>query len=229
MDGEYFLLESNSNYFGKNAGIKNLRLWLNKTDCVAAMKAGELDFYVTNDPSEISMMNGAENCSEHRLNILFPAYLILNLSEDGNISEYLKDIRVRRALLIALDRTAITEAIFPGSSVSDTMIPDWDSWYYENAETFDYNPELAKQLLEDADFDFSQTIRLRYSTKGQSTKDLMDAIAVYWEAIGIKVDLQKFDGSGSDHMFNIRDFDVCYKRLSAFDRPSIYEEIEAAA
>ncbi len=225
VDGEYYLLEANDEYYGEKAGIKNLRIRLNETDCITAMKEGRLDFYVTNDPNEIYKMKGVDNFSEHRLNILFPAYLILNLSEDGNISEYLKDVRVREALLLAIDRNTVTEAIFPGSEVSDTMVPAWDSWYYSDSDRFSYDPDAARKLLEEADFDFSQTIRLRYSIKGQSTADLMSAIAVYWEAIGLKVDLQKFDGSGSDHMFNIRDFDVCYKRLSAFDRPSIYEEI----
>ncbi len=225
VENEYFLLEANNSYFGKKPGIKNMRIHLNKSDCVTAMKEGSLDFYVTNDPGEISKMKGADNCSDHRLNILFPAYLIMNFSEDGNISEYLKDERVRRALLIAIDREVITEAIFPGSSVSNTLVPTWDSWYWNDAQVYEYNPEKARELLVEAGFDFSRTLRLRYSTKGQSTADLMSAIAVYWQEIGIKVDLQKFDGSGSEHMFNIRDFDVCYKRLSAFDRPSIYEEI----
>ncbi len=222
---EYFLLTANEDYFGELASIKNMRIRLNETDCVAAMKEGRLDFYVTNDPGEISRMKGADNCSEHRLNILFPAYLIMNFSEDSAISEYLKDVRVREALLIAIDRTAVTEAVYPGSTVSDTMIPTWDSWYCTKSRTYEYNPEKAKAMLEEAGFDFSQTIRLRYSTKGQATSDLMSAIAVYWQSIGLKVDLQKFDGSGSEHMFSIRDFDVCYKRLSAFDRSSIYEEI----
>ncbi len=225
VEGEYFMLQSNDDYFGAKPGIRNMRIRLNETDCVTAMKEGRLDFYVTNDPAEIFGMKGAEGCSEHRLNVLFPAYLIMNFSEDSPIGEYLKDERVRRALLTAIDREAITEAVFPGSSVSDTMIPVWDSWYFAESVKYTYDPDGARKLLEEADFDFSQPVRLRYFTKGQSTADLMSAIAVYWEAIGINVDLQKFDGSGSDHMFNIRDFDVCYKRLSAFDRPSIYEEV----
>ncbi len=225
VEGEYYLLEANNEYYGEKAGIKNIRIRLNEADCITAMKEGRLDFYVTNDPNEISKMKGVDNFSEHRLNILFPAYLIINLSEDGHISEYLKDVKVREALLLAIDRKTVTEAIFPGSEVSDTMVPAWDSWYYSSTDRFAYDPDTARKMLEEANFDFSQTIRLRYSIKGQSTADLMRAITVYWEAIGLKVDLQKFDGSGSDHMFNIRDFDVCYKRLSAFDRPSIYEEI----
>ncbi len=223
---EYYILKQNKKYFGKKAGVENIRIWLNKTNPVDDMANGNLDFYVTNDPSEISKLKGFDRCSEHRLNILFPAYLIFNFSEDGNMSEELKDVRVRRALLLAIDRKTITEAVFPGSTISNTLIPEWDSWYYSDGENFLFDQEKAKELLKEANFDFSKTLRLRYSQKGQSTVDLMNAIAVYWREIGIKVDLTDFEGSGSEHMFEIRDFDVCYKRLSAFDRASIYEEVD---
>ncbi len=226
VEGEYFLLEANMDYYGDLAGIKQLKISLNKEDCVKAMTDGELDFYVTNDPAEISRLKGIERCNEHRLNILFPAYLIFNFSENGNMSKELKDVRVRRALLLAIDRESITTSVFPGSTVSNTLIPEWDSWYYSDGEDFKFNQEAAKKLLEEANFDFSKTLRLRYSKKGQSTVDLMNAIAVYWREIGIKVDLADFEGSGSEHMFEIRDFDVCYKRLSAFDHASIYEEVD---
>ncbi len=225
VEGEYFLLEANMDYYGDLAGIKQLKISLNKEDCVKAMTDGELDFYVTNDPEEIAQLKGLENCSENLLNILFPAYLILNLSDDEGVNEDLKDVRVRKALLLAIDRETITEAVFPGSSVTSTLVPSWDALYWTEAEEYAYNPEEARRLLQEAGFDFSKTLRLRYSVKGQSTVDLMSAIAVYWRALGIDVSLEKFEGSGSKHMFEIRDFDICYKRLSAFDHESIYEEV----
>ncbi len=222
---EYFILEKNTAYYGDAAGVEKIRLKVSMEDPISAMENGELDFYVTNDPEEIAKLNGMENCSSHRLNVLFPAYLIFNLSNDDGVMEALKDVRVRKALLLAIDRETVVEAIFPSSTVSDTMIPSWDSWYLESGEDFSFDPDKAKELLEEAGFDFSQTIRLRYFTKGKSTEDLMNVIAVYWRAIGINVDLQKFDGSGSQHMFEIRDYDVCYKRLSAFNHAAVYDEM----
>ncbi len=227
VDGEYFILEANKQYYGARPGIAKIRVRLNEEDCVQAMHEGHLDFYVTNDPEEIASMNGCASCSSHPLNILFPAYFIFNLSNDEGVNEDLKKVEVRRALLMAIDRETIVKAIFPGSSVTDTMVPSWDEQYYTMAENFTYDPERAKAMLEEEGFDFSKTIRLRYSAKGQSTVDLMNAVAVYWREIGINVNLEKFDGSGSSHMFDIRDFDICYKRLSAFDHASIYDEIHS--
>ncbi len=226
--GEYFVLERNAAYYGKKPGVEKIRLKVSMDDPVSAMQAGELDFYVTNDPEEIAKLKGAENCTPHRLNVLFPAYLIFNLSGDSGVNEALKDARVRKALLMAIDREAIVEAIFPGSSVSDTMVPAWDSWYLKDGECYEFDMDGARKLLKEAGFDFSQTIRLRYFTKGQATEDLMSAIAVYWRGIGIQVELEMFEGSGSQHMFKTRDYDVCYKRLSAFNHSAIYEEMAGA-
>ncbi len=225
VENDYFILKRNDDYYGAVPGVEKIRLKINMEDPVLAMQNGTLDFYVTNDPEEIAELKGTENCSSHRLNILFPAYLIFNLSDDAGVIEKLKDVRVREALLLAIDRRTIVDVIFPGSTVSDTMIPSWDSWYLEGGTEYEFNPERAKEILVEADFDFDETIRLRYFTKGQSTADLMSAIAVYWRAIGLKVSLERFEGSGSQHMFRTRDYDVCYKRLSAFNHAAVYEEV----
>ncbi len=225
--GEYFILEANKEYYGKAPGVSKIRIRLNEENCVQAMEEGRLDFYVTNDPEEIARMKGLSSCSSHSLNILFPAYFIFNTSGDEGVNEDLKDVRVRKALLLAIDRETMIEAIFPGSSITDTLVPAWDEQYCGMAEEFQYNPEQAKSLLEEAGFDFSRTLRLRYSVKGQATEDLMEAIAVYWRAVGIQVSVERFEGSGSKHMFETRDYDICYKRLSAFDHASIYEEVHS--
>ncbi len=222
----YFYLKSYEKYYGKKAGIKNIQLAIKEENPIEALREGELDFYVSNDPEEIAQLNGLENCSKHQLNIMFPTYLILNVSNDEGVNEALKDVRVREALLLAIDRETLTNSLFPGSYVIDTLIPAWNEWYLPNAKEYNYNPNKAKTLLTEAGFDFSKTLRLCYSVKGTSTMDLMEAIAIYWRDIGIKVDVERFNGSGSEHMFDIRDYDICYKRLSAFDYATIYGEVQ---
>ncbi len=225
-EGEHMILEANPDYYGATPGIGKIRLKLNVENGVEAMKTGDLDFYVTSDPEEIADLKGVEGCSENRLNILFPTYLIFNLSDDEGARQDLKDARVRKALLMALDRDVVVKALFPGSTVSDTMVPSWDEYYLQDGKDFSFNPQAARALLLEAGFDFNQPLRLRYFTKGRSTEDLMNAIAVYWRTVGINVELEKFEGSGSEHMFEIRDYDVCFKRLSAFDYEAIYDEIQ---
>ncbi len=44
----------------------------------------------------------------------------------------------------------------------------------------------------------------------------MEAIAYSWEEIGVKVDVAKFQGSSTEELFSIRDYDFSLKALSAF-------------
>ncbi len=225
-DESCFYLQAYKDYYGKKPGIKNIQISLKVENPIEALAEGSLDFYVSNDPEEIAQLKGVESCTDHRLNIMFPTYMILNVSSDEGVNESLKDTRVREALLLAIDREVLTDALFPGSEVINTLIPAWDEWYLPEAKEYTYNPDKAKSLLEEAGFDFSKTLRLRYSVKGATTADLMEAIAIYWRDIGINVDVEKFDGSGSEHMFNTRDYDICLKRLSAFDYATIYGEVQ---
>lgn len=225
--GNYVVLEANEAYYGAQPGIPKIIL-SSIDNGVLAAEAGQLDFYNTNDPEQIAQLNALPNYSGHPVDILFPAYLIMRLESEEGVNEKLADVRVRKALVLAIDREAIVEAIYPGSSTTDTLVPSGAAWYLDDAESLAYDPAAAKALLEEAGFDFSQTVKLRYYTGGQATKDLLDSIAFYWGEVGINVDLQKFEGDATTQIYNVRDYDLTYKRLSAFDYAGIYQEVLGA-
>lgn len=52
----------------------------------------------------------------------------------------------------------------------------------------------------------------------------MEAIAYSWEEIGVKVDVAKFQGSSTEELFSIRDYDFSLKALSAFSYEEYYGE-----
>lgn len=68
-----------------------------------------------------------------------------------NHTEYrLKNSNVRRAIRYAIDTNKISNDVYMGMTIdADTPIPS-DSWlYYDQEDTFVYNPEKAAQLLAD--------------------------------------------------------------------------------
>ncbi|MDA1128849.1 MAG: ABC transporter substrate-binding protein [Chloroflexi bacterium] len=99
---------------------------------------------------------------------------------------------VRKALNIAIDRQTIVDTLLSGfgrpQSVRDWMghdenaNPDW---------VYPYDPELAKQMLADAGYPNGFSITLTPSIRGAPAEvEACEAVAQYWEAIGVDVKLQ---------------------------------------
>src|SRR5206468_5561767 len=95
-----------------------------------------------------------ERAGKKPLVLVQPTYF--RMSQIQYRPEYLKvrelaDVRVRRALVHATDRTAIVDAVYQGQAlVADTFIPPddvkWD-WVKDAMVTYPYDTRRALQLL----------------------------------------------------------------------------------
>ncbi|WP_097677483.1 ABC transporter substrate-binding protein [Anaerosalibacter sp. Marseille-P3206] len=223
--GNYLSLVPYENYDGEKPKISKVVLNI-ISDPVAAAQAGQLDIYNTNAANEISELKNIDGLTAEPVDILFYRYFVMNLKdENGKPNEKLDDVRIRKALLYAIDRKTLEEKMFTGlAQIHNTGVPSSYDEYYKSAEDYEYNPEKAKQLLEDAGFDFSKTLKLRYYYDDQASIDFMEAIAQYWTEVGIKVDVQKFQGDATSEIFTTRDHDIVLKGLSAFGYEEWYGE-----
>mgnify|MGYP000185605744 CR=1 FL=1 len=69
----------------------------------------------------------------------------------NNTVEPFDNVKVRQALAYGIDRERIVENFYPpGSSVADQFMPTSIFGYTEEVEPFPYDPEMARQLLEEA-------------------------------------------------------------------------------
>jgi peptide/nickel transport system substrate-binding protein len=66
--------------------------------------------------------------------------------------------------------------------------------YAKMENQYDYNPDKAKQLLKEANFDFNQPVRLA-SPQGRYLFDtqVAEAVQAYLQAIGVKAELRVYD------------------------------------
>lgn len=63
------------------------------------------------------------------------------------------DVRVRQALVHAIDRRAILNAVYyDRAALAQSILPNTSWAHYEDTEAFSYNPEMARELLADAGF-----------------------------------------------------------------------------
>jgi peptide/nickel transport system substrate-binding protein len=101
------------------------------------------------------------------------------------------DIRVREALDIAIDKRTISAKIHGGLTTPTASVYSLDSfgWRREVAERIVYDPERARQLLREAGYPNGFTTRLYFARVRPGVPEYLEAVASYWDKIGVKVQL----------------------------------------
>jgi peptide/nickel transport system substrate-binding protein len=103
------------------------------------------------------------------------------------------DVKVRQAMNYAVDKEAIAEEIFHGQAQpggSSMPVPP-----FFDVEPYPYDPEKAKDLLAEAGYPdgFSITLKTFTTNPGAELPLIGEAVAMYWEAIGLDVTINQTD------------------------------------
>ena len=125
-----------------------------------------------------------------------PTYLQFNLE-----NKRFADVRVRQAMLYAIDRKAIIETVKQGAGeLLNTLFPqDWAR--AKDLEPYDYNPDKAKQLLTDAGWDASQPVDFIYYYSDQMNVDTVTAIQSYLAAVGVNIQPRLLDPAAINQVY----------------------------
>ena len=224
--GAYYTLVPNEYYDGPTPKIKKIIVNF-VADVVTAAQAGLVDMCNTNNVSVITELNKLSGMTMFPVDILFYRYFLANIEGvDGNKNPAMADIRVRQAIMHAIDRATLAESLFPGlAHISNSGVAA------ENPASigteYEYNPELARKLLEEAGWDFNYTLRILLYYKDQTSLDFMDAIVYYLGEIGVKAEYT-VTANGTQDLFQTRNHDIGYKGLSAFDISEWYGEYSSS-
>jgi peptide/nickel transport system substrate-binding protein len=134
----------------------------------------------------------------------------------NNKHPFLSDKSVRQALLFALDREAFAEEIFLGQAqvATSNLSPALEKFYNPDVATYEFDPEKAKQLLDDAGWtEGSDGIREKDGVKAQFTMMVFqgdtqrrpeaETAQQWWSDIGVQCDLE--EGVTSDILAGLVD------------------------
>ena len=112
------------------------------------------------------------------------------------------DIRVRRAMNLAIDKKAILEGFYGGhaemlslplsSSWSDYFIP-LEKMPPEVQELFTYDPEKAKALIAEAGYPDGFTFKMQISTSVPDDLEVAQIVAAYLSQIGVTVEIETLE------------------------------------
>ena len=200
---------------------------------LAALRAGKLD-YVGNGLGNINTIDQAESIERTNPEIELRALYSSSNSLTGlNVNKPpFDDIRVRKAMQMAINLEEINQAYFKGKA--DTTphglmgdggigyhIP-FDQWPEELKNVFSYDPEGAEALLDAAGYPRgADGIRFKtvYSHIERYDLNLTELFASYWRKIGVDVEIRvlplaEFIAKRKDHDFEMMSHEAAYGSLS---------------
>ena len=104
----------------------------------------------------------------------------------------IEEQKVRQALSYAIDYQAIIDNIFNGKAerVAGFVVPG-NLGYDPSVEPYPYDPEKARELLAEAGYSDGFEVGMAGPSDTYTNfEEVLQAVAGYWEEIGVKVDLE---------------------------------------
>ena len=151
-DGEEVTLVANENYYKGVPKIKNLVFRVvNETNQMLLLENGDVDIMASTvavTAENLLLLQQLGFINANIVEYLGYGYVAINHNEP-----IMQDLNVRKALAYGLDRSSVVEAAFGGQANVIDIPQSTVSWAYpEDGDYthYEYNPEKAKQLLEEA-------------------------------------------------------------------------------
>jgi peptide/nickel transport system substrate-binding protein len=120
------------------------------------------------------------------------AYLAFNLRDP-----ILKDVRVRQAIAYALDRQPMIDYLWRGEAQPARSVLPPQSWAYEGkVQTYDHNPNKARDLLDAAGYPAVNGVRFHITMKtstDENTRLMVAVIQQQLHEVGIALDIRSFE------------------------------------
>jgi peptide/nickel transport system substrate-binding protein len=205
VSGSYIVLEQNEYWKGKPPGFKQIQVkTIEKTSALEAnLLSGAIDYIAGEAGLSLDQAVSFEKRHSEKYQVSYKPGLIyehLDLMLDNPI---LSDLKVRKALIHSIDRTAISNRLFSSKQpVAHNKIHPLDWIHTNTVKKYSYDPQKARELLNDAGWN---TIKagIRYnsagkklqlelmSTAGNRSRELVEQVLQsYWKAVGIEIKIR---------------------------------------
>lgn len=190
---QYLELEPNPNWIGGAPAVSRVFLRILQPDiALAELENGTLDL-ISVSLDDIERVERLD----HALVVSVPSPSLDSISVNLD-REYFQDKRVRQAMQYAIDRQTIVDQLYQGKAIvrnSPIFGPDWMD-VPEGLNEYPYDPDKARQLLQEAGWDDSVRPEMMYSSGNNATFDAMvPIIQAQWADVGFNVELLQLDAT----------------------------------
>jgi peptide/nickel transport system substrate-binding protein len=126
--------------------------------------------------------------------------------------EPFSDPEFRRALAYAIDREALVDVTQRGQAIvgSPGLVPPDSDWYNPDVEEYEYDPDLARQMISDLGLagEEVEILVAERGTAGWPGSRVADLIEEQLEDAGLDVTLRSLDGATLDTRVQAWEFDL---------------------
>lgn len=168
--GARIVLEPNAVWWGRKPHFRKIVVQVieNTAALEANLLSGSID-YIAGELG-LSLDQGIAFARRHgdKFNITFKPGLVYEHLDLNLENPILKDMRVRHALIYALDRQAITNQLFEGRQpVADSFVNPLDNIHAKDTPKYTHDPARAEKLLDEAGWNKRGADGIRVNAKGE--------------------------------------------------------------
>jgi len=206
---QYIQLEANQDFYRGAPKIDNVNFKnMPGSDLTVQLQSGEIDMtggeiaaLPLEDYDKIKSMPNVITKSGSPSSIQF---LFVN-------NKVFSDVRVRKAISYAIDRKMIVDRLLKGEGeVLDSFFTENNPYLNKDLPGAQYDPEKAKQLLEDAGWDYNKVINLNLPANNKTREQAAVIIVENLKAIGLNVKIQKMDFPTAMNKAKNLDYDLTF-------------------
>ena len=225
---ENIKLETRDDYWGEKPGVEGVTLqyFADATATTNALRTGDVDAIVNLQAPELVSTFESD-----------AAFTVTSGTSSGEVSLSLNnkaapfdDVRVRQAVLYALDRQAIVDTAWNGyGSLDATFVTPKEPYYVDLNEQYAYNPEKAKELLKEAG---KENLKVTYKVPTRPYAQAVSEIVVsQLKEVGIDVTIEssEFPAVWLDDVFTNHNYEMttvlaveARDVLTVFNNPDYY-------
>jgi peptide/nickel transport system substrate-binding protein len=229
--GEFFTMDANKGYWGGSPTIDQIvyQVYDNREAMVQALKSGQIDFADNLNPTLFNALKGQDNigtsaAAPSTFNNFAWNFGSSQMPNDTH-NPAVNDLVVRQAVAYGTNLQAIVDSVFQGDAVVGTTVTlPASPWHFEPPadELYNFDPEKAKQLLDDAGYvdtdgdgireapDGGQPLEFNILTLNsqEGSNDTGKLMQGWMQDIGIKFNLEPVGDSKAYAVWAEGDFDA---------------------
>ncbi|WP_231712193.1 ABC transporter substrate-binding protein [Vineibacter terrae] len=208
---------------GKKAAVDRIRFVVipDAAAAKAALMSGASDIDPDIEPEDFAELKARPGLKFESATTMSMATVIFQTRD-----KVMQDVRIRRALALAIDTAEITDAVTAGTAKPNNSVIPISSPYYTKVQAGGYTRDLAaaRKLLAEAGYG-GQPIKLLANKRFKSSFDVAVLVQAAAQQVGLKIDIEVLDWATQLDRYTKGDFQIQSFPYSARLDPALSYEM----